>query len=246
MSAITMRIAMRKREAAFNKDLCSSRQNLDGKSEAFASDNAQANAVTAIAFAVRSTIVTNTLPRSTGLKTRLELIETDGKSERTIQTLEDMLHACVIDFGNGWERHLPLVKFSYNNSYHVSIKAASFEAIYAQKCRLPRIQAARDRQKSYTKARCKPLEFQVADRVRLKLSRVHSTFRVSNLKKCLSDEPLAILLDEIHIDEKLCFVGEPVEIMDREVKRLTESRIPIIKVRWNSRREPEFMWEHED
>nr|GEY92449.1 putative reverse transcriptase domain-containing protein [Tanacetum cinerariifolium] len=78
------------------------------------------------------------------------------------------------------------------------------------------------------------------------LSRVHSTFHVSNLKKCLSDEPLAISMDEVHIDEKLRFVEEPIEIMDREVKRLKQSRIPIIKVRWNSRRGPEFTWERED
>ncbi|GJU63216.1 hypothetical protein Tco_1245051 [Tanacetum coccineum] len=78
------------------------------------------------------------------------------------------------------------------------------------------------------------------------LSRVHSTFHVSNLKKCLSDEPLAVPLDEIHIDDKLRFVEEPVEIMEREVKRLKRSRIPIIKVRWNSRRGPEFTWERED
>ncbi|GJY79490.1 hypothetical protein Tco_0485291 [Tanacetum coccineum] len=78
------------------------------------------------------------------------------------------------------------------------------------------------------------------------LSRVHSTFHVCNLKKCLSDEPLAIPLDEIHIDDKLYFVEEPVEIIDQEVKRLKQSRIPIIKVRWNSRRGPEFTWERED
>ncbi|GJV67054.1 putative reverse transcriptase domain-containing protein [Tanacetum coccineum] len=63
--------------------------------------------------------------------------ETDGQSERTIQTLEDMLRACIIDFGKGWERHLPLVGFFYNNSYHASIKAAPFEALYGQKCRSP-------------------------------------------------------------------------------------------------------------
>ncbi|GJZ86319.1 putative reverse transcriptase domain-containing protein [Tanacetum coccineum] len=63
--------------------------------------------------------------------------ETDGQSERTIQTLEDMLRACVIDFGNGWEGHLPLIEFSYNNSYHASIKAALFEALYGRKCRSP-------------------------------------------------------------------------------------------------------------
>ncbi|GJT62091.1 putative reverse transcriptase domain-containing protein [Tanacetum coccineum] len=86
--------------------------------------------------------------------------QTDGQSERTIQTLEDMLRACVIDFGKGWDRHLPLVEVSYNNSYHVSIKAAPFEALYA----------ARDRQRSYDNVRPKPLEFQVGDRVMLKVS----------------------------------------------------------------------------
>ncbi|GJZ23266.1 hypothetical protein Tco_0560725 [Tanacetum coccineum] len=151
-----------------------------------------------------------------------------------------------------------------------------------------RIQAARDRQKSYADVRRKPLEFQDGDRVMLKfspwkwviyfgkrgklnpryigpfkvlakvgtvayrlelpqqLSMVHSRFYVSNLKKCLSNEPLAILLDEIHINDKLHFIEEPVEIMDREVKRLKQSHIPIIKVRWNSRRGPEFTWERGD
>ncbi|GKA87526.1 putative reverse transcriptase domain-containing protein [Tanacetum coccineum] len=117
--------------------------------------------------------------------------ETDGQSERTIQTLEDMLRACVIDFGKGWERHLPLVEFSYNNSYHASINAAPFE-------------------------------------------------------KCLSDESLVIPMKELRLDETLNFVEEPVEIMDREVKQLRQSRIPIVKVRWNSKRGPKFTWERED
>ncbi|GJS97106.1 putative reverse transcriptase domain-containing protein [Tanacetum coccineum] len=102
--------------------------------------------------------------------------------------------------------------------------------------------------KSYADRRCKPLEFQVADKVLAKvgtvayrlelpdqLSRVQSTFHVSNLKKCFSDEPLAIPLDEIQIDDKLNFIEEQVEIMDHEVKRLKQSRILIVKVRWNSR-----------
>ncbi|GJT89834.1 hypothetical protein Tco_1078679 [Tanacetum coccineum] len=78
------------------------------------------------------------------------------------------------------------------------------------------------------------------------LSRVHNTFHVSNLKKCYVDEPLAIPLDGLHFDEKLQFVEEPVEIMDRKVKRLRKIRVPIVKVRLNSKRDPEFTWERED
>ncbi|GJZ77104.1 hypothetical protein Tco_0641776 [Tanacetum coccineum] len=150
------------------------------------------------------------------------------------------------------------------------------------------LQASRDRQRSYADKRRNPLEFQVGDKVMLKVSLwkgvirfgkrgklnpryighfkilakvgtvayrlelpeqlicVHSTFHVSNLKKCLSDESLAIPLDEIHVDDKLNFIEEPVEIMDCEVKRLKQSRIPIMKVRWNSRRGPEYTLERED
>nr|GFB92924.1 putative reverse transcriptase domain-containing protein [Tanacetum cinerariifolium] len=78
------------------------------------------------------------------------------------------------------------------------------------------------------------------------LSRVHSTFHVSKLKKCMADEPLALPLDEIQVDYKLNFIEEPIEIMDREVKRLKQSCIPIVKVRWIYRRCPEFTWERED
>nr|GEW72329.1 putative reverse transcriptase domain-containing protein [Tanacetum cinerariifolium] len=256
------------------------------------------------------------------LGTRLDMSityhpETDGQSERTIQTLKDMLRACVLDFEKGWDKHLPLVEFSYNNGYHTNIKAAPFEALYRSKCRSPicwaevgdiqltgpeiihettkkivqiksRIQAAHDRQKSYADVRQKPLEFQVEYKVMLKvspwkgvirfgkrgklnpryigpfkilarvrtvtyrlelpeqLSRVHSTFHVSKLKKYMADELLAIPLDEIQADDKLNFVEEHVEIIDREVKRLKQSRILIVKVRWNSRRGPEFTWERED
>ncbi|GKG09605.1 putative reverse transcriptase domain-containing protein [Tanacetum coccineum] len=99
--------------------------------------------------------------------------QTDGQSERTIQTLEDLFRACVIDFGKGWERHLPLVEFSYNNSYHASIKAAP-EIIHETTEKIvqirQRFQAARDRQRSYANVRRKPLEFQVGNRVMLKVS----------------------------------------------------------------------------
>ncbi|GJR43572.1 putative reverse transcriptase domain-containing protein [Tanacetum coccineum] len=159
----------------------------------------------------------------------------------------------VGDFGNGWDRQLSLIEFSYNSSYHKSIKVAPFEALYGRKCRSPVCWA----EKSYADVRRKPLEFQVGDKAKVgtvayrlelpqQLSWVHSTFYVSNLKKCLSDEPFAISLDEIHINDKLHFVEEPVKIMDREVKQLKQSHIPIIKVRWNSRRGLEFTWERED
>ncbi|GKE66591.1 hypothetical protein Tco_1520752, partial [Tanacetum coccineum] len=78
------------------------------------------------------------------------------------------------------------------------------------------------------------------------LSNVHSTFHVSNLKKCLSDESLVIPMKELRLNDKLNFVEEPIDIMDREVKQLRQSRIPIVKVRWNSKRGPEFTWERED
>ncbi|GJW93831.1 putative reverse transcriptase domain-containing protein [Tanacetum coccineum] len=166
-------------------------------------------------------------------------------------------------------------------NYHASINASPFEVLYGRKCRSPvcwakvgdvqltgleiihettkkivqirqRLQAARDRQRSYANVRRKPLEFQVGDRVMLKvvgpvaytlelpeeLSNVHSTFHISNLKKCLSDESLVIPMKELRLDDKLNFVEEPIEIIDREVKQLRRSRIPIFKVRWNSKRRP--------
>nr|GFB07967.1 hypothetical protein [Tanacetum cinerariifolium] len=194
------------------------------------------------------------------LGTRLDMSiayhpETDGQSERTIQTLKD--------------------------SYHASITAAPFEALYCRKCRSPvcwnevggaqilgpeliqettekivqikqRMQAARDRQKSYADlkrvvhfgkwGKLNPRyvgPFKVLEGVRGVLTssiflkcwaRVHNTFHVSNLKKCHADEPLAVSLDGLHFDDKLHFVEEPVEIMDREVRRLKQSRIPLVKV----------------
>ncbi|GKF15485.1 putative reverse transcriptase domain-containing protein, partial [Tanacetum coccineum] len=130
--------------------------------------------------------------------------QTDDQSERTIQTLEDMLRACMLDFGKSWDRHLPLVEFSYNNSYHTSIKAAPFEAPvywvevgYAQLTGpaiihettkkivqiKSRIQAARDRQKSYANIRHKPLDFQVGDSVMLKVSPWKGVVRFGKRRK---------------------------------------------------------------
>ncbi|GJU80981.1 putative reverse transcriptase domain-containing protein [Tanacetum coccineum] len=190
--------------------------------------------------------------------------ETDGESERTIQTLEDMLRACVIDFGKGWVKHLPLAEFSYNDSYHASIKAAPYEALYGQKYRSPvcwaelridKIATPIGHESRWSSRLGTELCLRVLAKVgkvsyRLelpqKLSRVHHTFHVSNLKKCYADEPLVMPLEGIHVDDKLQFVEEPIEIIEREIKRLKRSRIPLVKVRWNSRQGPEFTWEHED
>ncbi|GKE62696.1 putative reverse transcriptase domain-containing protein, partial [Tanacetum coccineum] len=256
------------------------------------------------------------------LGTRLDIStayhpQTDGQSESTIQTLEDMFRACVLDFGGSWDVHLSLVEFSYNNNYHSSVRCASFEALYGRKCRSPimwaevgkgqlirpelvqettekisqikdRLKAVRDRQKSYADKRRKPLEFSVGDYVLHKVSPwkgmvcfgkkvklaprfvrpfeivekvgpvayrldlpeelngVHDTFHLSNLKKCLDDPTLQVPLDEIRVDAKLNFMEEPVEILERDFKKLKRSRIAIVKVWWNSKRGPEFTWERED
>ncbi|GJT23752.1 reverse transcriptase domain-containing protein [Tanacetum coccineum] len=232
------------------------------------------------------------------LGTRLDMSmtyhpQTDGQSERTIQTLEDMLRACVLDFGGSWDVHLPLVEFSYNNSYHSSVRCAPFEALYGRKCRSPimwaeveegqligpelvpettekisqikdRLKAAHDRQKIYADKRRKPLEFSVCDYVLLKVSpwkcvvhfgkkgklapRFVGPFEI--IKKvgpvAYRLDLLEELNDEIRVDAKLNFVEEPVEILEREFKKLKRSRIAIVKVRWNSKRGPEFTWERED
>ncbi|GKE91069.1 putative reverse transcriptase domain-containing protein, partial [Tanacetum coccineum] len=164
--------------------------------------------------------------------------QTDGQSERNIQTLEDMLRACVIDFGSSWDRHLPLI----NN----------------------RLLTARSLQKSYADRRTKPLGFEVGDMVLLKVSPwkgnvrfgkrgklspcyigpfkilarvgpvtytlelpeelkgIHRTFHVSNLKKCLAEGDIIVPMDKIQLDDKLHMIEEPVEVIYREVKRLKQ------------------------
>ncbi|GJY59452.1 putative reverse transcriptase domain-containing protein [Tanacetum coccineum] len=216
--------------------------------------------------------------------------QTDGQSKRTIQTLKNMLRACVIDFRSSWDRHLPLVEFSYNNSYHVSIKATPYEALYRRKCRSPvywsevgdsqltgpeliretidkiiqiknRLLTVCSRYKGYADRRTNPLELEVGDMVLLKVSPwkgavrfgkreklspryirpfkilarvglvaytlelpeelkgIHSTFHVSNRKKCVAEGDIVVSMDEIQLDDKLHMIEEPVEIVDREVTK---------------------------
>nr|GFB77682.1 putative reverse transcriptase domain-containing protein [Tanacetum cinerariifolium] len=216
-------------------------------------------------------------------------LKTNGQSERTIQTLEDMLRACAAPYealyGRECRSSVCWAEVGESQLTGPELIQETTEKIVLIK---QRMQAAQDRQKNYADRKQKPMEFKIRDRVMLKvspwkgvvrfgkrgklnpryvgpfkvlakvgkvayklelpqeLSRVHHTFHVSNLKKCYSDEPLVMPLEGVHIDDTLQFVKEPVEIMEREIKQLKRSRIPLVKVRWNSRRGPEFTRERED
>nr|GEZ59134.1 reverse transcriptase [Tanacetum cinerariifolium]GEZ93316.1 reverse transcriptase [Tanacetum cinerariifolium] len=158
----------------------------------------------------------------------------------------------------GWDRHLLMVEFSYNNSYHTSIKAALFEVLYGRDKVMLNVSPWKGVIRFGKQGKLNPRyigPFKIIAKVGTiayhlelpkKLSRVHSTFYVSNLKKCLANKTLAIPLDEIQVDDKLHFIKETVKIVDWEVKHLKQSRIPFVKVRWNSRRGHEFTWEHKD
>nr|GEV83894.1 reverse transcriptase domain-containing protein [Tanacetum cinerariifolium] len=164
------------------------------------------------------------------LGTRLDMStachpQTDGQREHTIQTLEDMRRACVMDFEGSLDVYLPLVEFSYNNSYHSSIRCALFEALYARKCRSP------------------ILWVEVREGQMIGAEIVQETIeKISHIK----DRLKAARDQEIQVDAKLNFVEEPVEILEREFKKLKQSRIAIVKVRWSSKRGPEFTWDRED
>ncbi|GJT21279.1 putative reverse transcriptase domain-containing protein [Tanacetum coccineum] len=195
------------------------------------------------------------------LGTRLDLStayhpQTDGQSERTIETLEDMLRACVIDFGGSLDVHLPLAKFSYNNSYHLSIRCASFEALYGRKCRSPmlwaeigegsvigpelvlettykvvlikeKLKAARDCQKSYADKRRKLLEFEGPFKI---LERVLACSLIVEVPEELSN------VQTPHVSSLKIDYGW----------NLKRKKIALVEVRRNSKRGPKFTWEHED
>ncbi|GKE08818.1 putative reverse transcriptase domain-containing protein [Tanacetum coccineum] len=143
-----------------------------------------------------------------------------------------MMRACAINFGKGWVNHLPLVEFSYNNSYHACIKAAPFEVLYGRKCRSPVCWA----KVGQVKLTGPEIVQETTEKI-IQIKQRTQAFR--DRQKSYADlKP--VLLDGLHFDDKLQFIEEPVKIMDREVKQLRRSRVLIVKVRWNSRRGPEF------
>ncbi|GJY71989.1 putative reverse transcriptase domain-containing protein [Tanacetum coccineum] len=197
-----------------------------------------------------------------------------------------MLRACVLDFGGSWDVYLPLIEFSYNNSYHSSVRCAPFQALYGRKCRSPimwvevgegqligpelvqetiekisqikdRLTAARGRQKSYADKRRKPLEFSVGDYVLLKVSPWKGVvfFRKKGKLSPRFVGPFEITKQIGPVAYRLRFPEElngvhdtfhPVEILEREFKKLKRSRITYVKVQWDSKCGLEFTWEHED
>ncbi|KAJ9557045.1 hypothetical protein OSB04_011659 [Centaurea solstitialis] len=199
--------------------------------------------------------------------------QTDGQTERTIQTLEDMLCACVLEFGGSWDDHLPLIEFSYNNSYHASIQCAPYEALYGRRCRSPLnwlevgesrlirpdiVQETTDKIKLVSpwkglirfgkKGKLSPRyvgPFKIVERIGPVAYRLDLPLRTqlhSRHVSCVQPKEMPVGRD---IDEQLRATEEPIEILDRETKQLRRSKIPIVKVRWNSRHGPEFTWERE-
>ncbi|KAH0710411.1 hypothetical protein KY284_011838 [Solanum tuberosum] len=243
--------------------------------------------------------------------------QTDRQAERTIQTLEDMLRACVIDFKGNWDDHLPLIEFAYNNNYHSSIQMAPYESLYGRRCRSPiglfevgeagligpdlvhqamekvkviqeRLKMAQSRQKSYTDVRRRALEFEVDDWVYLKVSpmkgvrrfgkkgklspryigpyriskrmgnvayelelpqelaTVHPVFHISMLKKCMGDSSLIVPTENIEIKDSLSYEEIPVQILDRQLRKLRTKEVASIKVLWRNQFVEETTWEAEE
>lgn len=242
--------------------------------------------------------------------------QTDGQSERTIQTLEDMMRACALEFKGNWDDHLPLMEFAYNNNFHSSIGMAPYEALYGRKCRSPicwdleglrqlegpeivhetvekiqvvrrHLPAAQERQKSYVDKHRREMEYNVGEKVFLRvspwkgvlrfgkqgklspryngpyeiiervgplayrlalppeLSAVHDVFHVSMLRRYRSDPSHIIPESEMEVSEKLTYIEEPMEILDRSIRKLRNKEIPMVKVRWSRHSPKEATWEVE-
>ncbi|KAL0536821.1 hypothetical protein IC582_025783 [Cucumis melo] len=227
---------------------------------------------------------------------------TDGQTERLNQVLEDMLRACALEFPATWDSHLHLMEFAYNNNFQATIGMAPFEALYGKCCRSPvcwgevgeqrlmgpelvqstneaiqkirsRMHNTQSRQKSYADVRRKDLEFDVGDKVFLKLSprfvgsfeilerigpvayrlalppslsAVHDVFHVSMLRKYVLDPSYVVDYEPLEIDENLSYTEQPVEVLAREVKMLRNREIPLVKVLWRNHRVEEATWERED
>ncbi|KAA0040271.1 pol protein [Cucumis melo var. makuwa] len=219
--------------------------------------------------------------------------QTDGQTERLNEVLEDMLRACALEFPGSWDSHLHLMEFAYNNSYQATIGMAPFEALYGKCCRSPvcwsevgeqrlmgpelvqstneaiqkirsRMHTAQSRQKSYADVRRKDLEFEVGDKVFLKVAPMRGVLRFERRGKLsprfvrpfeilerigpeyVPDPSHVVDYEPLEIDENLSYTERPVEVLAREVKALRNKEIPLVKVLWRNHRVEEATWERED
>ncbi|CAN6721100.1 unnamed protein product [Malus baccata var. baccata] len=197
--------------------------------------------------------------------------QTDGQSERTIQTLEDMLRSSVLQFGDSWHDRLDLMEFAYNNSFHSSIGMSPFEELYGRACRTPlcwlevgervlegpeivdettqniqviksNLKAAQDRQKSLADRHATDRMLELPP----ELSKVHNVFHVSMLRHYVSDPSHVIPLQPLEINPDLTYDEEPVTILDWKDKVLRNKTVSLVKVLWRNHSVEEATWETED
>ncbi|KAK8562255.1 hypothetical protein V6N12_010341 [Hibiscus sabdariffa] len=230
------------------------------------------------------------LQKALGTKVHLSTAfhpQTDGQSKRIIQVLEDMLRACVIEFGKNWEKSLPLVEFAYNNSYQASIQMAHFEASHGRRCRTPLCWSKLGENKTYADLKSRDIQYEVGDKVFLKVStwkkvfifgkkgklspryigpfeilerigsvayrlalppefdKIHNVFHVSMLRRYKSDPSHILELEEVELNPDLSYDEEPVQILDREVKRLRNKSVPLVKFLWRNHKVEGVTWEPE-
>ncbi|CAN6683744.1 unnamed protein product [Malus baccata var. baccata] len=188
--------------------------------------------------------------------------QTDGQSERTIQTLEDMLRVSVLQWKGSWDNYLPLVEFAYNNSYHSSIGMAPFEALYGKACRTPLCWTELSPWKGVVRfgkrGKLSPRyvgPYQIIERIgavayRLELppelSQIHNVFHVSMLRKYVSDPSHIIQIEPLEVNPDVSYVEEPVAIIDRQDKVLRNKVIHLVKVLWRNHAIEEATWETEE
>ncbi|XP_071905996.1 uncharacterized protein [Coffea arabica] len=170
-----------------------------------------------------------------------------GQSERTIQTLEDLLRSCILDFGGKWSKYMTLVEFAYNNSYQASIQTAPYEALYGRRCRSP-IHWDEVGEKKILDPTAIPWIEEAQEKLKLpaSMAKIHDVFHVSMLRKYYPDPSHVLQLEGIEVDETLTYEEGPVKILEREVKELRNKRIPLVKVLWKNHGLEEATWELED
>ncbi|XP_021764228.1 uncharacterized protein LOC110728866 [Chenopodium quinoa] len=173
---------------------------------------------------------------------------TDGQTERTNQTMEDMLRACALDFQGTWEDHLDLIEFSYNNSYHASIGMAPFEALYGRKCRslvcwndysenlILGTEFIEEMARLLTNWHYRPMEFE----------KMHDVFHISQLKKYVLNSKHMLQPESIQLDETLTNEERPMKVLDHKVRSTRNKDVKIVKVLWSNQEYEEATWEVED